>query len=71
MKLSEAKTGSWVRIVDFEGEFKNRLVDIGLGRGSVVKVVGKTFFGPLQVEVDGRKIALCRGQAKKIEVEPI
>jgi len=70
--LDQAKVGSYVRVVGFEdGEFQRRLKELGIFPGEVIKVGGKAFFGPLWVEVDGQKIALCRGQAKKIEVEPI
>ncbi|MRI59166.1 MAG: ferrous iron transport protein A [Epsilonproteobacteria bacterium] len=74
MKLSEAKQGTLVRVVDFEegcDEFKCKLESMGFRRGDVIKVLSKSFFGPIQVEANGAKIALCRGQAKKIEVEPI
>ncbi|BAF69882.1 FeoA family protein [Nitratiruptor sp. SB155-2] len=74
MKLSEARQGSQVRVLGFEkdcDEFKCKLESMGLRRGDVVYVQNKSFFGPIQIEVNGTKIALCRGQADKIRVEYI
>ena len=74
MKLSEAKEGDTVRILSFEegcDEFQCRLEVMGLRRGDVVHVVNKSFLGPITVEAHGAKIALCRGQAKKIDVQKI
>ncbi len=74
MKLSEAKSGDIVRVVSFENEcdeMQCKLEAMGFRRGDIVKIVNKSFFGPIQVEANGAKIALCRGQAKKIEVEKV
>ncbi len=74
MKLSEAKSGDTVRILRIEhdcDEFACKLEAMGLRKGDIVKVLNKGFFGPIQVEVGGAKLALCRGQAKKIDVEKI
>jgi Fe2+ transport system protein FeoA len=74
MRLSDAKAGDVVRIVGFEegcDQFRCRLEALGLRKGDVVSVGQKAFLGPVTVEKDGAKIALCRGQAKKIEVEKI
>ncbi len=74
MKLSEAKEGDTLRILSFDegcDEFQCRLEVMGLRRGDVVQIVNKGFLGPITVEAHGAKIALCRGQAKKIEVEKI
>ncbi len=71
MKLSDAKQGDLVRIEGFErdcDEFKCKLEAMGLRRGDVVKILNKSFFGPIQIEVNGTKLALCRGQAQKIYV---
>ncbi len=74
MKLSDTRQGDLVRVVGFAkecDEFKCKLEAMGLRRGDVVEVQNKSFFGPIQIEVNGAKIALCRGQAQKIEVEKI
>ncbi|BCD62123.1 ferrous iron transport protein A [Nitratiruptor sp. YY08-26] len=74
MKLSDTKSGDIVRVVSFENECNEmqcKLEAMGFRRGDIVKVLQKSFFGPIQVEANGTKIALCRGQAKKIEVEKI
>ncbi|MRJ02984.1 MAG: ferrous iron transport protein A [Epsilonproteobacteria bacterium] len=72
MKLSEAERGDLVRIKSFDSgcdTFRKRLEVLGLRRGDVVEVLQKSFLGPITVQAHGAKIALCRGQAKKIEVE--
>ncbi len=74
MRLSEAKAGDVVKVVGFEencDEFKCKLESMGLRRGDVIRVLTKGFFGPIQVEAGGAKLALCRGQAEKIYVEKI
>ena len=74
MKLSDTKSGDVVRVRGFkEGcdEFKCRLEVLGLRKGDVINVIQNGFFGPVTVEAHGAKIALCRGQAKKIDVERI
>ena len=74
MRLIEAKSKDIVKIVGFEGEcdeFKCRLSAMGFMIGDIIKVVHKGFFGPVQIEANGRKIALCRGQAQKILVKKI
>jgi len=74
MKLIEAKNKDIVKVVGFEGEcdeFKCRLSSMGFMIGDVIKVLNKGFFGPIQIEANGAKIALCRGQAKKILVKKI
>ena len=74
MRLIDAEPGKEYRVVRVEGEcdeFKCKLETMGLRRGDVVKVVQKSFFGPIQVEVGGAKLGLCRAQTKNIEVEEI
>ncbi|BCD67986.1 FeoA family protein [Nitratiruptor sp. YY09-18] len=74
MKLSEAQPGKEYKIIAIEGEcdeYKCKLEAMGLRRGDIVKVLQKGFFGPIQVEVNGARIGLCRGQTKKIEVKEV
>ena len=74
MKLSDAKNGDVVKVIGFEegcSEFRCKLESMGFRKGDIVKILNKGFFGPVQIEVNGAKIALCRGQAKKIEVEKL
>ena len=74
MRLIEAKSGDIVKIVGFEGEcdeFKCRLSAMGFMIGDIIKILNKGFFGPVQIEANGAKIALCRGQAQKILVKKV
>ncbi len=74
MKLSDAKSGDWLKVLAIEhdcDEYACKLEAMGLRKGDMIKVLNKSFFGPVQIEVNGAKIALCRAQAKKIDVEKI
>jgi len=74
MKLIDAKSGEIVKIVGFNGEcdeFKCKLSAMGFMIGDEIKVLHKGFFGPIQIEANGIKIGLCRGQAKKILVKKL
>jgi Fe2+ transport system protein FeoA len=51
--------------------FKKRLMDMGLTPGTRVTVMESApFNGPLEVSVRGSRLALGRGMAKRILVEP-
>ncbi len=74
MKLIEAKNGDIVKVIGYDGEcdeFKCHLNAMGFIIGDIIKVLNKGFFGPIQIEANGTKIAMCRGQAEKILVEKI
>ncbi len=69
--LIELKKGDVFKIVGFdEGceAFKQRLTALGIHKGQIGQVINKSFFGPIEIDVDGRKIAIGRGMAKKIKV---
>lgn len=48
-----------------------RLADLGLTPNTLIKLLKKTFFGPLEIEVRGSKLVLGRGIASKIIVKLI
>ncbi len=49
-----------------------RLADLGLVSGTEIKVIGKApFWGPIEIEVRGSKLALGRGLASKILVKEL
>lgn len=50
------------------GMARRRLCELGLNRGTPVKVI-KNDFGPMILNLYGHKLALGRGLAKKILVE--
>jgi ferrous iron transport protein A len=68
--LLDAPEGSEVRIKRILGGrgIKCRLEGLGIFPGQTVKVL-KNGWGPVLIEVFGRKIGLGRGQAAKILVE--
>ncbi len=69
--LNELKSGDVFKIVGFDEScrnFKQRLTDLGIHKGQLGQIINKSFFGPIEIDVDGRKIAIGRGMAKKIKV---
>jgi len=70
--LAELKKGDVFKIVGFDkscGNFKQRLLGLGISKGQIGQIINKSLFGPLEVDIEGRKLALGRGMAKKIYVK--
>jgi len=67
-KLLDLKKGDVFKIMGFDDScknFKQRLIDLGIHKGQMGQVINKSFFGPLEIDIDGRKIGIGRGMAKK------
>lgn len=59
-----------IAFVDAGKEATKRLADLGLTLNTPVKVLKKAlFFGPIEIEVRGCKLALGRGIASKVWVK--
>jgi Fe2+ transport system protein FeoA len=73
MPLSMASPGQEVRLVGVRGGWgiRRRLADMGLTPGEKVWVVQSGPSGPLLIAVRDSRLALGRGMAHKIMVEPI
>jgi Fe2+ transport system protein FeoA len=73
MPLSMASPGQEVRLVGIRGGWgiRRRLADMGLTPGEKVWVVQSGPAGPLLIAVRDSRLALGRGMAHKIMVEPI
>jgi Fe2+ transport system protein FeoA len=71
--LSMVGAGEEVRLVGVRGGWKvrRRLADMGLTPGEVLRIVQGDSSGPLLVAVRDSRLALGRGMAHKIMVEPI
>jgi Fe2+ transport system protein FeoA len=69
--LSEVRIGSLVRIGSIEGgkRMGRRLSEMGLRPGAVTEVVSGEGGGPVVLRVDGTRLALGRGMARRILVE--
>jgi len=69
--LSEAKEGKSYRVLSFTGGrgLRCRLEGLGIYPGQTLKVL-QNKWGPVLVEVMGRKIGIGRGQAEKILLTP-
>ncbi len=70
--LAELKKNDVFKIVGFDkscGNFKYRLNDLGINKGQIGQVINKSLFGPTEVDIEGRKLALGRGMSKKIFVK--
>ena len=74
MTLSQTEEGDLVMVKSLDGGFgfKRRLLSLGIGPGQKLRVLKSAAFGgPILVEVQGAEVAIGRGMAQKIFVEPI
>jgi Fe2+ transport system protein FeoA len=72
MTLSMAAPGEEVYLVAVRGGWgiRRRLADMGLNPGERLRVIQSGRSGPMLVAVRGFRLALGRGMAHKIIVEP-
>ncbi len=70
--MDELPVGVKARVVRLEAGTRalRRLAEMGLTPGSIVEVV-MDYGGPILVRVRGTVIAVGRGMARKVVVEPI
>lgn len=73
LPLSMVSPGEKVRLVAIHGgqRLHQRLADLGLNLGMTLEVVQAGMIGPLFLAVNGSPLALGRGMAHKIMVEPL
>jgi ferrous iron transport protein A len=71
--LDELPTGSSAVIMNLSGgkHISSRLASIGMTIGSEVQILQNYHHGPIILSVRGVRLALGRGEAKKIEVESL
>jgi Fe2+ transport system protein FeoA len=72
LTLANLKKNDVFKIIGFDrscGNFKQRLLDLGIAKGQIGQIINKSFFGPIEVDIEGRKLALGRGMSKKIYVK--
>ena len=72
LALRDLKKNDVFKIIDFDescGNFKNRLRDLGIHKGQIGQILNKSFFGPVEIEIDDRKLAIGKGMSKKIFVK--
>ena len=70
--LNDLKKSDVFKITDFDEScknFKGRLRDLGIHKGQIGQILNKSFFGPVEIEIDGRKLAIGKGMSKKIFVK--
>lgn len=73
MTLADALTQDPVRVTAIDGGsgLRRRLGCLGLAEGDTLVVVSRAAFrGPLLVQAGGGRVAIGRGVARKIGVEP-
>ncbi len=72
LTLDQAEEGKEYRVLTFLGgkNLRCRLEGLGIFPGQTVKVL-QNRWGPVLVEVMGRKIGIGRGQAEKILLEEV
>ncbi len=74
MTLDQLRYGERARIVGITGGrgLQRRLQQIGLHPGDLVSLASRgTFRGPLLIVVNGAQLALGRGVARRIRIEPL
>lgn len=72
LSLSEITKGQQVTLTHIQvgQELTSRLTSLGLTPGVRVQVLQNHGHGPLIINVRGTKVALGRGEAEKLQVEP-
>jgi Fe2+ transport system protein FeoA len=71
-RLIDLKRGDVFKIIDFDqscGNFRQRLIDLGIHKGQMGQILNKSLFGPIEIDIEGRRLAIGRGMAKKIFVK--
>jgi len=72
LTLADLKKDDVFKIIDFDEScknFKNRLYSLGISKNQIGQVINKSFFGPMEIDINGKKIAIGRGMSKKIYVK--
>ncbi|WP_024791079.1 MULTISPECIES: ferrous iron transport protein A [unclassified Lebetimonas] len=72
IRLSDLKNGDVFKIIEFDrscGNFKYRMQDLGIRKGQMGQIINKSIFGPVEIDMEGRKIAIGKGMSKKIYVK--
>lgn len=70
ISLNKVSNNDNVRIhsIDSGCGAKKRLTELGFVRNEYVRILNKSLFGPLVVDLKGSRIAIGYGEAKKILV---
>ena len=74
MTLAEMKSGSKAKIIGFTHHgrgFVRRLQEMGILPGETVRVERNIFAGPVELIVKGTHLAIGKGIAMRILVEPL
>ncbi len=74
MTLDQIAAGKRARVIEIRGGrgLCRHLEQMGIHRGDVISLQGAgAFRGPLLIEVHGSRIAIGRGVARKVVVEPL
>ncbi|MDX9863830.1 MAG: FeoA family protein [Anaerolineaceae bacterium] len=73
MTLNMAAPNQDVRVVAINGglKMKQRLADLGLNQGATIRVLNDSGHGALILAVKDSRLAIGRGMAHKILVEPV
>ena len=73
MKLSEVKLNVNVKVIDCfnDKNQKKRLLDMGITKGAIIKVIRKGILCPVEIFVKGTRIAIRKKEIEKIIVEEV
>lgn len=71
--LTSLKEGETAKVAELCSglECRKRMAELGFAKGSQIRIIKNSSYGPLIVELKGAgRLALGRGEAAKIMVEP-
>jgi len=74
MTLDQLQLGKRARVIRVHGGrgLRRNLTQMGVHPGDIVYLTqGGAFYGPVVIEVNGSKIALGRGVARKVLIDPL
>ena len=68
--ITSAEERTTVRLYKIEGgcQLKRRLTVLGFLENEPIRLIKKSYFGPVVIEIKGSKFAIGRGEAQKILV---
>ncbi|WP_423244949.1 FeoA family protein [Hathewaya massiliensis] len=72
MSLDKGKVGNSYVVLNIKdgSKVKRRIMDLGLVKGTKIRVEGRAPFGdPIEIRLRGYKLTLRKGEAKDIIVE--
>lgn len=74
MRFSDMKPGDVCKVTNVTGEgmLRKRMLDLGITRGTTVRMVRKAPLGdPIEIELRGYRLTLRKTESSVVELEPV